>query len=155
MAMPPKTEAHVGFQAATVRKPTIRSSPLDDAWKNQLSREQLCSGKTLMKPLIFSNGCSYDSRPFSHSFWERLGAWPSEREPQTSLWRGSFFIETADSSLSQRTEYSHRYRRFSQGCGLEPKKVVNGLRRTTCGFDDVPADDRLECFPRRGGRSLT
>jgi hypothetical protein len=82
---------------ATVRKPTVRSSPLDDAWKNQLSREQLFSGRTLMKHIIFSNGCSYDSRPFRHSFWESLGAWPSEREPHTSLWRGFLFIETADS----------------------------------------------------------
>src|SRR5215510_148462 len=97
MGMPPKTEAHVGFQAATVRKPSVRSLPLDDAWENQLSREQLCSGKTLMKHMIFSNGCSYDSRPFRHSFGESLGTWPSEREPQTSLWRGSLFIETAAS----------------------------------------------------------
>jgi hypothetical protein len=28
-------------------------------------------------------------------------------------------------------------------------KVVNGLRRMTCGFDDVPADYRLEFFPSR------
>jgi class 3 adenylate cyclase len=40
---------HLGLAAATVRKPTVRSPRLDDAWKNQLSREQLFSGKTLMK----------------------------------------------------------------------------------------------------------
>jgi hypothetical protein len=69
----------VGLAAATVRKPTVRALRLDDAWRNQLSREQLFSGKTLMKHIIFSNGCSYDSLPFRHSFWESLGAWPSER----------------------------------------------------------------------------
>jgi hypothetical protein len=35
------------------------------------------------------------------------------------------------------------------GCSKQGMKVVNGLRRMTCGFDDVPADCRLEFSPNR------
>src|SRR5882724_8338371 len=87
----------VGFAAETVRKPPVRTPRLDDAWRNQRSREQLFSGKTLMQHTIFSNGCSYDSLPVRHSFGESLGAWPSYRSPHTSLWRGALFVETAGS----------------------------------------------------------